>query len=96
VGVTYEGRQVVVAQLQVGEKVYLVRDLHNPFDQNAIKVVRRDGQQFGFLNKDLAAVLSTRLDQYGRSLKASVSSLMGGYYADSNLGVVIKFKLPGN
>src|SRR5271157_5374638 len=37
-GVVYEGRQAVVADLQAGEEVILVRDPQNPYDRNAIKV----------------------------------------------------------
>jgi single-stranded-DNA-specific exonuclease len=94
VGVTYEGRQAVVAQLKKGEEVFLVRDPHNPYDRNAIKVVNWNRQQFGFLNRDLAAVLSSRMDLYGRQVIAVVSAICGGYYADSSLGVRVKFDLP--
>ena len=79
VGVTYEGRQAVVAQLKMGEEVYLERDPLNPFDQNAIRVCRQSGQQFGFLNRDLAAALSSRMDHYGRQIIAVVSAICGGY-----------------
>ena len=94
VGTSFNGRQSVVAQLQQGEKVILERDPHNPFDRNAIKVVRQDGQQVGFLDKFLAAKLAERLDRHGKAVNAKVVSLTGGFYAGSWLGVVIKFDLP--
>jgi single-stranded-DNA-specific exonuclease len=88
VGVTFENRQAVVALLTMWEKVYLVRDPMNPYDPNAIKVVRWDHQQFGYLNRELAKILAPRMDHYGRRVKATVSRLTGGYYADSSLGVL--------
>ena len=94
VGVTYEGRQAVVAQLQEGEQVFLVRDPNNTFDHNAIKVVRLNGQQVGFLDRNLAARVSTRLDDYGQPVQAYVSSITGGFYPGSCLGVLIRFELP--
>jgi single-stranded-DNA-specific exonuclease len=93
VGVTFEGRQAVVALLQPGEEVLLVRDPHNPYDSNAIKVVRQNGQQIGFLDRYLAARLSGKLDQYGQPVEAIVTLITGGYSAYASLGVVIEFEL---
>ena len=94
VGVSFEGRQAVVAQLKQWEECFLIRDYHNRYDPNAIKVVRQNGQQIGFLDRDLAATLAAKLDLLGRPLKAIVSAKTGGYFRDSNLGVVIRFDLP--
>ncbi|MFC2064280.1 HIRAN domain-containing protein [Chloroflexota bacterium] len=94
VGVTYDGRQAVVAQLREEESVLLVRDPRNPFDHNAIKVVRQDGQQIGFLDRYLAAELASQLDYYGRLVKAVVLALTGGYYEGSSLGVVVQCEIP--
>jgi single-stranded-DNA-specific exonuclease len=94
VGMTFERRQSVVALLKVGEEVLLIREPDNPYDKNAIKVVRQNGQQFGFLNRYLAAMVSTMLDHYGRPISAVVSELGSGFYPDSSLGVRVKFDLP--
>jgi single-stranded-DNA-specific exonuclease len=94
VGVSYENRQSVVAQLQQGEQVLLIRQPENSYDENAVMVTRQNGQQFGYLNRELAAMLATRLDRYGKPLMAYVSSLVGGYSAYSSLGVTIRFQLP--
>ena len=93
VGVTYENRQTVVAQLEVGDEVYLVREPSNAFDPNAIMVVRQNGQQVGYLNRELAARLSSRLDTFSQPVKAFVSSLIGGFYPGSCLGAVVQFEL---
>ena len=93
-GVVYEGRQEVVAELQVGEEIKLVRDPHNPYDRNAIKVMCKDGQQIGFLPRELAADLASRFDNYGQPVKGNVAAVLGGYYSDSRVGVTIKFRPP--
>jgi hypothetical protein len=95
VGVSFGNRQAVIARLQVGEEVYLVRDPENPFDHNAIRVVNLNGQQCGFLSRDLAAKLADPFDRFGGPVKAIVLSLTGGFYPGSYLGANIRFPLPG-
>jgi len=94
VGVSFEKRQSVVACLQLGEKVLLIREPENRFDPNAVKVIRQDGRQFGYLDRYLAAELVVTLDRFGESVLAEVALLTGGHYIGSSLGVVIKFDLP--
>ncbi len=93
VGVTYENRQTVVARLEVGEEVYLVREPSNAFDSNAIKVIRQNGMQVGYLSRELATTLATRLDLYDHPITAFVTTLTGGYFVGSSLGVMIRFEL---
>ena len=94
VGVTYEGRQKVVAILTQWEQVFLIREPDNAFDLNAIKVQRWDHQQVGYLNRELAKILAPRMDRYGRPVKATVTALTGGYYPGSSLGVMVRFRMP--
>jgi len=94
VGVTYENRQAVVALLAEGERLSLVRDPCNPWDSNAVKVVRWDGQQVGFLERGLAAIMASKMDKFGGTFIATVKSITGGYYPGSSLGVVIRFYMP--
>jgi hypothetical protein len=47
VGVTYSGRQAIVAKLKVGETVILRREPSNFYDCNAIMVLRTNGEQIG-------------------------------------------------
>jgi single-stranded-DNA-specific exonuclease len=93
VGVTFENRQEVVELLTEREQVYLIREPDNAFDSNAVKVVRWDHQQFGYLNRELAKVLAPRMDRYGRPIKAIVTTLTGGYNPGSRFGVLIKFRM---
>lgn len=94
VGVTYEGRQSIVALLSVGEEVQLVREPDNPYDKNAIKVVRKTGQCFGYINRDLASGFAKKFDDYGKPVEAVIISITKGYSSDSNIGVTIQFNLP--
>jgi single-stranded-DNA-specific exonuclease len=94
VGVTYEGRQAVVSILTEREQVFLIREPENAFDSNAVKVVRWDRQQFGYLNRELAKILAPRMDKSGRFIKATVIRLFGGNSSNSNIGVWIKFRIP--
>ena len=94
VGVTYEGRQSIVALLKVGEKVLLVREPNNPHDNNAIKVIRQNGQCFGFISRSGAASLASRFDEYGKPVEAIVKSITGGNFPSGVLGVKIQFNVP--
>lgn len=94
VGVTYEGRQSIVTLLSVGEEVELIREPNNPYDKNAIKVVRKTGQCFGFISKVLASGFAKNFDEYGKPVEATIISVTKGYSSDSNIGVTIQFNLP--
>lgn len=94
VGVSFEGRQEVVAKVQMGDRVWLEREITNPFDANAIKVSRSNGEQIGYLNKYLASNLAPYFDRYDRPIRAKVILLTGGSFDDFSLGLVISFKIP--
>lgn len=76
-GVTFEGRQVLLAQLEEGEELVVSRDMTNAYDPNAIAVSRADGQQVGFLNRRLARVLAPLMDR-GLAYRATVDAVTGG------------------
>ena len=61
-GVTFNGRQSVIARLTIGEEILLKREPTNPYDCNAIRVERQNGQQIGYLNRYLAATLAPFFD----------------------------------
>ncbi|MFA5881495.1 MAG: single-stranded-DNA-specific exonuclease RecJ [Eubacteriales bacterium] len=86
VGVTFEDRQAVAAELYNGEKLNLLRQPNNPFDSNAVRVENGSGAQVGFLNARLAKHFAPLLDR-GEQYFTYVSQVTGG--GDKNYGVNI-------
>ena len=75
-GVSFEGRQDVIAGLRDGVDLRLMRQADNPYDRNAIAV--HYGQlQLGFISKGIAAHIAPLIDA-GASYRARVASLTGG------------------
>jgi single-stranded-DNA-specific exonuclease len=85
VGVSFEGRQDVVAGLNPGDPLALVREPENPHDPNAI-AVRYGTLRLGFLKRDIASKLAPKIDA-GDSYSATVGSITGG--GERNVGVNI-------
>ena len=94
VGVTFEGRQAVVAALEVGEKIILRREPSNPYDTNAIRVERFSGEQIGYIDRFKAASLASKFDAHGVLIVGTVIQLIGGLSNGMSLGVVIEFTVP--
>lgn len=76
VGVTFEGRQAILATLQRGERLRLAREPHNPHDPNAIALITASGEQIGYLKRELARHLAPLMDA-GVEYEASVSEVTG-------------------
>jgi hypothetical protein len=95
VGVTYEGRQKAIADMEENEKILLVREPDNPFDCNAIAVKRINGRCIGYLPREEAAGLAGKFDIYGKAVSGKVIAILGKHYIDSTLGLRIRFSLPG-
>jgi hypothetical protein len=91
-GVTFDGRQRIIAQCSVGERLHL-RDPNNRFDKGAIKVLRSNGEQLGFVPAHVSrdghsSGLAFRMDR-GDKYICRISSLTGGGWGKS-LGVNIE------
>ena len=76
-GVTFEGRQDAVADLEPGKPLRLERQPGNPHDPNACALFEPDGRHIGFFNRRLAAVLAPLLDD-GLDLDVTVTDITGG------------------
>jgi hypothetical protein len=94
VGVTFEGRQEVLARMQQGDRVWLEMEPTNAYDRNAIKVSRENGEQIGYLNRQLAASIHPYFKAYGYPIRGRVTLLTGGSWGGYSLGCMISFKLP--
>jgi hypothetical protein len=91
-GVTFKGRQRVVSRCSVGERLVLVRDPTNRFDKGAIKVMRLNGEQLGFLPAHVSrggdsSGLAFQMDR-GDEFQCRISDLTGGW--GRKLGVNIE------
>jgi len=84
----------VIARLTVGEQVWLRREPDNAYDTNAILVERENGDQLGYLNRQLAARTADLLDDSGGVVPGWVCRLLGGYASYASLGVRIRFQVP--
>ena len=87
-GVSFEGRQDVVARLAPGTVLRIVRQPENPFDSNAIALLDPTGDQVGFFNRRLAAALAPEIDG-GTGFEVTVTELTGGGAEESSAGAVI-------
>ena len=76
-GVTFEGRQDIIARLAPGTPLRLVRQPENEFDRNACAVYDAAGDQVGFFNRRLAAALAPVLDA-GVAFDVEVADVTGG------------------
>ena len=94
VGVTFEGRQAIVAKLEVGEEILLRREPTNPYDENAILVERLNREQIGYINRFLAADLADIFDTHCGPVKGYVRYLTGGTHGRYSLGAQISFTVP--
>lgn len=77
VGVTFEGRQSVLPEVDTGDRLLLRRAPANPRDPHAIEVCLPDGRQLGFLRASLAARLAPTMDT-GTKYLATATALTGG------------------
>ncbi|HEY6485947.1 MAG TPA: helicase-related protein [Candidatus Cybelea sp.] len=75
-GVSFEGRQDVIAGMRAEAPLELRRQPDNPHDSNAVAVCYGH-LQLGFLNKKLAAHIAPLIDA-GARYRARVASLTGG------------------
>jgi single-stranded-DNA-specific exonuclease len=92
-GVSFEGRQNVVARLEPGAVLRLVRQPDNEFDPNAIAVFDPVGDQVGFFNKRLASALAPEIDR-GAAYGVTVADVTGGAEGAS-LGVNVLVERDG-
>ena len=97
-GVSHEGRQRIVARCSVGENLKLIRDPTNRFDKGAIKVMRLNGEQLGFIPAHVSrggesSGLAFQMDK-GSEYRCRIKNITGGGQGES-LGVNIEIITAG-
>ena len=86
VGVTFEGRQRIIARLRVGDALYFRPDPHNPYDPCAVRIETASGEQIGFISRaNNQRIFQNLMDRKG-TYSVTVSSVTGGGF-DTNYGV---------
>jgi len=88
VGISFEGRQDLIAGLAPGDPLALVREPENPHDSNAI-AVRYGRLHLGYVRREIASRLAPNFDA-GDRYGASVGSITGG--GERNVGVNIRVR----
>ena len=73
VGVTFDGRQEVIKQLNGNDIITLRREPTNRFDTNAIAVWSEKGQ-VGYIGKDYSSILAPMMDA-GTQLEATIATV---------------------
>lgn len=87
-GVTFDNRQRLIRRMSVGEQVSLVRDPTNPYDKNAIMVINSNGDQIGFISKELSSTMAINMDS-GIVFSATVCNITG-MNPGENIGVNLR------
>lgn len=93
-GVTFEGRQRVIAGLKEGQALKFVPDPSNPYDSSAVKIVTLDGTVIGFVARDRNSQIFDNLINNRGEYQVSVSSITGGSFG-ANYGCNVKVVYSG-
>ena len=88
-GVTFEGRQEVVARLGQGALLRLERQPDNEYDPNAIALFDAVGDHVGFFNRRLAAALAPVIDR-GAVFEVSVTEVTGAAEETRGVNVLVE------
>ena len=92
VGVTFEGRQDVIAGLQPGAELELVRQPENAFDANAV-AVHFGRLQLGFVKKAIAARIAPNMDA-GERYRAEIKHITGGGTRSAGVNIWVTRERP--
>lgn len=97
VGVTFEGRQGTIANInEMMDRLVAIREPDNPYDKNAIgvfvKKMNGTKKSVGYINRGLAAQLSPKIDE-GKELIIHDYFLVGSTYTGPAIGIVISYSL---
>ncbi|WLR55428.1 HIRAN domain-containing protein [Mesobacillus subterraneus] len=76
-GVTYEGRQGIIAQTEEWDQITLKRDKNNQHDRNAVGVYNSNGRSLGWVPKGYASNIAPQMDK-GITLYAEIKKIVGG------------------
>jgi hypothetical protein len=85
--------QALLRHCKPGQHLQLIRDPHNQYDKNAIKVCLPTGEQLGWIDKGMAERLAEDID-HGVGVTAAISAVTGGcFLSGKSRGCNIKVRL---
>lgn len=90
-GVTFEGRQQIIAGLKIGQPLKFVPDPINPYDRSAVKIVTLDNTVIGFVGRDYNAQIFKNLMTHSVEYQVSVSSITGGFGANYGCNIKVTY-----
>jgi single-stranded-DNA-specific exonuclease len=80
--------QDAVRRCRKGDRLVLKREPENPYDKNAVAVLRENGDLIGYLARDNAEWVARVMDG-GKRVEAKVKRIIGGTRDKPSRGVVI-------
>jgi len=80
--------QDAIRRCRQGGRVILKREPENPYDENAVAVLREDGEKIGYLTRDNAVWVAEIMDE-ARQVEAKIERITGGTKDKPTRGVVI-------
>lgn len=91
-GVSYAGRQDLIATLKVGEGLLLLREANNPADGNAVACLTEKGEKIGYLSRQIAAQLAPLMD-LGATYEAYVEEVTGSDEQTHGVNIFVRSTL---
>ncbi len=88
-GVTFEGRQSLIAGLSTYDEIYMERDYFNRYDRNAIGVYTKSGLSIGWIPKEIARRLAPKLDD-GDKYEIRINRILGGNGLSYGIEVILR------
>ncbi|WP_379969154.1 HIRAN domain-containing protein [Ectobacillus sp. sgz5001026] len=90
-GVTFEGRQSIIAGMSPQDRIYLKRDYNNTYDPYAIGVHLVEGRQIGWIPAELAKSLAPLMDS-GTKYTVRIKQKLGGNGYSYGVGIEVSKK----
>jgi hypothetical protein len=76
-GVTFQDRQPFFEEIKAGQKVFLMPQLNNEFDEYATMIVDTEGRDLGYVPKENSKEIS-ELIKAGKNMTAVITDVVGG------------------
>lgn len=89
VGVTYGNRQQNIRNLKIGQKLNLVHEKNNQYDNNALLITTDEGLEIGYVSKERNRDLLNKLNS-NLIKSVTVENITGAGYANNGVNIKIE------